>query len=115
MNALTILQPYRHAGMWVFDDPGKGLSKEPFVSGIDVMIDRFTAKIPNAKNGFRLLFSPTPFPGYEIKLEWRREEYGGNWYYCPQLELEGWLCPALFKYFDKAPAELYAKAEANPS
>jgi len=25
-----------------------------------------------------LLFSPTPFPGHTIKLEWRREEYGGN-------------------------------------
>jgi hypothetical protein len=29
------------------------------------------------------------------------------------LGIEGWLCPALFKYFDKAPAELYAKAESK--
>ncbi len=28
------------------------------------------------------------------------------------LRAEGWLCPALFKYFDKSPAEIYAKAEA---
>jgi hypothetical protein len=26
--------------------------------------------------------------------------------------MEGWLCPALFRYFDEAPAELYVKAEA---
>ena len=25
--------------------------------------------------------------------------------------LEGWLCPALFKYFDKAPPELYGRAD----
>ena len=115
MNAITILQPYLHAGMWVFDDPDKGLCKEPFVSGIDTMINRITERIPGAKDGFRLLFSPTPFPGYEIALEWRRPEYGGNWYYCPQLDLEGWLCPALFRYFSEAPPELYARAEANPS
>ena len=43
--------------------------------------------------------------------DWRREESGGNWYYCPQFDIEGWLCPALFKYFEKAPAALYGRAE----
>jgi hypothetical protein len=113
MNAISVLFPYKHEGMWVFDDPDVGLRKEPFVAGIDTMIDRLVADIPNAARGFKLLFSPTPFPGSSVKLEWRREEYGGNWYYCPQLGLEGWLCPALFKYFDKAPTELYGKAEAK--
>jgi len=113
MNALSVLFPYKHEGMWVFDDPDVGLRKEPFVAGIDTMIDRIVADIPNAATGFKLVFSPTPFPGFAVKLEWRREEYGGNWYYCPQLNLEGWLCPALFKYFDKAPRELYGKAEAK--
>jgi hypothetical protein len=111
MNAISVLVPYRYEGMWVFDDPAVGLHREPFVAGIDVMIDRFVAEIPNADKGFRLLFSPTPFPGHTIKLEWRRGEYGGNWYFCAQLGVEGWLCPALFKYFDKAPPELFARAE----
>ena len=111
MNAISVLFPYKHEGMWVFDDPDVGLRKEPFVFGIDDMIARLVAAIPDAEKGFRLLFSPTPFPGYTVKLEWRREEYGGNWYFCPQFKMEGWLCPALFKYFDKAPAELFAKAE----
>ena len=26
--------------------------------------------------------------------------------------MEGWICPALFKYYDKAPTNLYVKAEA---
>jgi hypothetical protein len=99
--------------MWVFDDPAVGLNREPFVAGIDKMIDQLVASIPNAERGFRLLFSATPLPGHTVKLEWRREESGGNWYFCPQFRIEGWLCPALFKYFDKAPAELYARAEAK--
>lgn len=77
------------------------------------MIDRLVAQIPNAEMGFRLLFSATPFPGHTFKLVWRREEYGGNWYYSPELDMEGWLCPALFRYFEKAPPELYGRAEAK--
>jgi hypothetical protein len=111
MNAMSVLFPYKYEGMWVFDDPSVGLHREPFVFGIDAIITHVVTSIPNAENGFRLLFSTTPFPGYMVKLEWRREEYGGNWYFCPQMDREGWLCPALFKYFDKAPTELYAKAE----
>jgi hypothetical protein len=113
MNALRIIAPYKSEGMWVFDDPAVGLQREPFVAGIDVMIDRLVTDIPDAENGFRLVFSPTPFPGYAAHLEWRREEFGGHWYYSPEFNLEGWLCPALFKYFEKAPPELYARAEAR--
>lgn len=79
------------------------------MAGIDTMIDRLVEAIPDAESGFRLLFSASPFPGYTIRLEWRRPEYGGNWYYCADLGVEGWLCPALFKYFDVAPPELYAR------
>jgi hypothetical protein len=109
MNAIRVLMPYRYAGQWVFDDPAVGLVREPFVAGIDVMIDHLVKDIPDAASGFRLLFSPTPFPGHNIRLEWRREEYGGNWYFSPELQIEGWLCPALFKYFDAAPPELYGQ------
>ncbi len=110
-NSLFVLRPYRYEGMWVFDDDAVGLSREPFVLGIDTMLDRLTANIPNAGAGFRLIFSPHPFPGHGAKLEWRREETGGNWYYSPTYDIEGWLCPALFKYFDRAPREFYARAE----
>jgi len=112
MNTINLIVPYRYEGMWVFDDPRVGLDKEPFVSGADRLIDMLVADIPNAQKGFRLLFSATPFPGYKVKLEWKREEYGGNWYFSPEFKMEGWLCPALFKYFDSAPKEIYVKAEA---
>jgi hypothetical protein len=65
--------------------------------------------IPNATDGFTLLFSAGPFPGHDAVLEWRRADMGGNWYYSATLDLEGWLCPALFKYFQAAPARIYAQ------
>ncbi len=77
-NSLFVLRPYKYEGTWVFDDAVVGLSREPFVLGIDVMLDRLTAEIPNATSGFRLIFSSRPLPGSTAKLEWRRAETGGN-------------------------------------
>jgi hypothetical protein len=109
MNSIVAIHPYRHEGLWVFDDPRAGLVQEPFVSGADVILDRMLEGIPDAASGVTLLFSPTPFPGSRFEFQWRREESGGNWYYSPQFDLEGWLCPALFKYFDAAPVRIYAQ------
>src|SRR6266550_2249033 len=95
MNSLFVIAPYKYEGIWVFDDPAVGLSKEPFIAGIDTMIDKVVAGIPNADN----------------KLEWRRGESGGNWYYSDQFKMEGWLCPALLKYFPSAPQEIYVKVK----
>ena len=113
MNNLIAIYPYKFEGLWVFDDQKVGLDQEPFISGADVILDRMTAQIPNAEKGFRLLFSAAPFPGFSAEFEWRREEAGGNWYYSRALQLEGWLCPALFRYFEAAPQRLYAKFEAT--
>ena len=111
MNALLVIAPYKYQGAWVFDDPAVGLSREPFIAGIDTMIDRAVADIPSAEKGFRAIFSASPFPGANWKLEWRRGESGGNWYYSDQFKMEGWLCPALLKYFPTAPREIYVKIE----
>jgi len=111
MNSLMVIVPYRYEGLWVFDDAAVGLSKEPFIAGIDTLIDKATASIPDAQHGFRAIFSSTQFPGANFKLEWRRAESGGNWYYSPEFNQEGWLCPALFKYFKSAPAEIYVKVQ----
>jgi hypothetical protein len=75
------------------------------------MLDLLTASVPNAISGFNLVFSHQPFPGYQVHLTWAREEYGGNWYLWPEKKKEGWLCPALFKYFDAAPRDIYVQAK----
>jgi hypothetical protein len=108
MNQIMVIFPYKWQGQWVFDDPSKNLDKEALVSGIDIMLDRLTAGIASAEHGVKVLFSSGPFPNFHLKLEWRREEYGGNWYYSEKVGFEGWLCPALFKYFERAPQEIYA-------
>jgi hypothetical protein len=40
-----------------------------------------------------------------------KEEYDGYWYRVEDQSAEGWLCPALFKYFETAPETIYVKAE----
>ena len=113
MNSLIAIYPYKYEGLWVFDDERVGLIQEPFVSGADEIIEYMTRTIPEAHRGFRLMFSRSPFPGWMLELEWRREESGGNWYYSVTLDREGWLCPALFRYFTAAPVRIYAKFEAK--
>lgn len=108
-NSILVIHPYQYQGTWVFDDPQVGLVQEPFVAGADVIIDRMVEKIPNASAGVTMLFSDQRFPGAQYEFVWRREEFAGNWYYSPKFDLEGWLCPALFKYFDKAPERLYVE------
>jgi hypothetical protein len=111
-NALFVIKPYRWNGMWVFDDPDVGLVKEPFVSGIPAIIEEATKNIPNAEKGFVAIFSENPFPGFDVELEMLREEYGGNWYRWNKTKQEGWLCPALFKYYESAPKRIYIKIES---
>jgi hypothetical protein len=113
MNSITAIHPYMRKGMWVFDDPAVGLREEPFVSGADAIIERMAVDIPNAKDGFTLLFSEGAFPGYQLELEWVRAEMSGNWYRSQALGMEGWLCPALLKYFQSPPKKLYAQFVPN--
>ena len=110
MNSLFAIAPYKLHGTWVFDDPKVGLLQEPFVSGADTIIDILTEEIPDAVEGFKLIFSSQPFPGFSARFVLSRPEYGGNWYSWPERGIEGWLCPALFKYFPAAPKEIYVKA-----
>lgn len=45
-----------------------------------------------------MLFSTSPFPGFQRRIEWLREEMEGNWYRAEEPPMESWLpdapCPA---------------------
>ena len=110
-NAIMMIAPYWHEGTWVFDDNSVGLVQEPFVAGVPEMIDILVEDIPNAEDGFRLLFSANPFPGHQKELTWLRGDSDGNFYELDEPSMEGWICPAMFKYFQTAPKNLYIKAE----
>ena len=113
-NSISVIKPYKWEGLWVFDDERVDLVKEPFVAGADTLIDTAIEQlgIENADDGFLMLFSATPFPGGDLHLTWVREETGGNVYRWGEHDLEGWLCPALLKYFDMAPKELWVQLKS---
>ena len=110
-NSILVIQPYRSSGTWVFDDAKVGLHREPFVAGVPEILDDLVRGIPNAEQGFRLLFSAEPFPGYQAEYSSAEAEFGGGWYTTSDGR-RGWLCSALFKYFPKAPPKIYVRAEA---
>jgi hypothetical protein len=77
------------------------------------MIDVFVKDIPDSRSGFRFLFAASPFPGYQKKLNWLRGDMGGNYNRLEDPPMEGWICPAMFRYFKTAPKNLYVKAEGK--
>src|ERR1700676_88533 len=116
MNAVSVIFPYRLEGVWVFDDASAGLVREPFISGADHILDVLTAHIPEAATRLKIICSARPFRGYTPRFVWTRAEYGGNWYRWPERKMEGWLCPALLKYFSKTPPkEIFVQASAKIS
>jgi len=47
------------------------------------------------------------------RFVWTRAECEGHWYRWPELQMEGWLCPALLKYFESPPKEIFVQASAK--
>lgn len=111
-NSIFSIRPYLDGKSLVFDDESVGLVKEPFVANADViLLSLAIGVLGETCRKFTLVFSDKAFPGHHATLSLVRPEYGGNWYKCDQLgdcdEAYGWLCPALFLYFNKAPKKIY--------
>jgi hypothetical protein len=113
MNSIHVIQPYWHHGTWVFDDDRHGLSREPFVAGADTIISKLAESLPNARNGFKLIFAEFKFPGAQLEVTRTSEGDGksGTYYRAEQYKMDGWLCPALLHYFPNPPEKIFAKAE----
>ena len=101
--------PRRHRGHWLFDDPRLGIVDEEFVYGMDTILDILCAKKRKLSRGIHLSFSDKPLPN-SLRLDWRNEDAGGNWYIANEIQITGWCCSTLRKYFPEgAPKELYLK------
>jgi len=85
-NQMMVIRPYRQHGTGVFDDPARDLVQEPFVGGVPEIIDEMVADIKNANDGFRMLFSADPFPGYQLCANWLDPEMNGWWYEADGME-----------------------------
>ena len=112
-NSLRVIAPYwdEETATWVFDEPRLELVKEPFIAGVPEMIDELVREIPGARNGFRLIFSHAEFPGWQERIDWIRSGMDGNWYRWERREMEGWLCPALLKFYTQPPRAIFVRAE----
>lgn len=106
MHALTL---YRHQGAWVYDDANFGRVAEPLVLGASEILDTIIQADlgTHTREPVGVLFSAQDFPGAH-RGDWVRGDAGGNWYALDGEE--AWLCPALFDYFDSAPAHLWVRA-----
>lgn len=103
MNAISMINPYKHKGQWVFDDESKELDKEPFVAGADDLI----TMLLNGEDKCTILFSESAFKGHEHVVTHVKPEMDGNTYFHEEFQHELWLCPALLKYFEKPPKQIY--------
>lgn len=115
-NSIFCINPMRDDfGTWYFTDHEAGLQHEPFVGQINEMIDQLVVGFEGARDGFRLYFSATPIPQAQMSftLVEATPDLGGADYHCDQLGITGWLCPALFCYFEKPPQRIYVRAEAR--
>ena len=110
MNQINIIKPYRWNGAWVFDDADVGLNREPLVAGADVMMDIMEEKYGS---DFLVMFSKNRIPGSTLLLRRvkgdKTDKGNGTVYFSFKLMKFAWLCPALFKYFDKSPKKMFIK------
>jgi len=121
MNALYVISPYRVSGQWVFDDSSKNLEKEPLVCGADTLC----SKLYGEYGDFNAVFSDSVLPAWDFHLKKNVEKdcMSGTWYKLATdlisddnddegyEGLDVWLCPALFRYYSKAPDALFIKGD----
>jgi Family of unknown function (DUF6717) len=116
-NVIQAITPRRKNGIWQFDDPERDLKGEALIAGVPEIIEWLcnAQSISKPERGFNLIFSAGPFPGWQLKANRSSADSGGYWYDVSLgagIRRQGWLCPALFKYFDQAPKSIYFRAEA---
>ena len=109
-NSLMVLRVTMENDIWAFNDPEKGLHREPFVAGADALCEAL-AKSVGSKSAVTIIFSENQFPTAVMRLNWVKFEMGGNVYELAGSDHKAWLCPALLKYFDKAPKTIYVEAK----
>ena len=94
-------------GLWVYDDSKFGVREQPFVFGMDLILESIVEQVEKVEDRLNLVFASIPFPGSEFCLEFVREETEGFVYRWEEKNLQGWLSPSLRNYFPEPPPEIY--------
>jgi hypothetical protein len=103
-NAIFTISTRSENGVLLFDDPERGILREPFIGGADTILIRAALAAGQNPAAFPLHFSQYPFPRSTTAIK-VREKCGGATYLVNGLE--GWLCPATLKYFDSYPEKIF--------
>ena len=117
MNKMMGISVYwaEDVGLWAFDDKKHNLKKELFLQDMtNIISDAIMTYLGKDVDKFRIMFSANKFPGSHSELIFNREENDGAWYEYQKDDGEimiGWLCPALYHYFDKTPEKIYFRVE----
>ena len=56
-----------------------------------------------------MIFSAAEIPEPDVVLTKQEKFAGGNWYINQETGMRGWLCPAIYLYFKRAPKKLFVK------
>ena len=94
-------------GLWVYDDSKFGVREQPFVFGMDLILERMVVQVEKVEDRLNLVFASIPFPGSEFCLEFVREETEGFVYRWEEKNLQGWFSPSLRNYFPEPPPKIY--------
>ena len=105
-NSIFVIHPYKWNGIYVFDKPKWRTEKEAFVSGATEYLQILSGDAEE----FNLLFSTTTFPDSHM-VELVSSDTNGSIYYSKEFDHYLWLCPYLFRFYDKAPEFIYLKIE----
>ena len=99
-------------GMWVFSDADHEINSEPFVDGMDVILDHVSGRIPRTVDSVASVwfsFSDLALFDADDSYVLVREEpmQGGYYYRLEGTDLRGWICPVALKYFPTHPERIY--------
>lgn len=116
MNTINVIHPYRDGAALIFDDPSVGLLREGLIGGTDLILYLAARAASADPDRFTLTFAEGPFPGHQAVAEWIEQGDAGfgDWYHVslPGVGSQnGWLCPALLKYFPAAPPRIYFRVQ----
>jgi hypothetical protein len=109
----TVLAYHKH-GLWLFDDAARGLLGEPFVDGMDEIIDQVSGCIPRTHESrafIRFVFADFEALGCESVLVRDEPVHDGYFYRLEGTDMRGWLCPETLKYFPVFPDRIHFRCE----